>query len=211
MYIGGLMGCRGDAYTGAEALETGEARRFHSWQADRLAQAGADFLYAGIMPTLPEAIGMAQAMSDTGLPYIISFTLLKTGVLPDGTPLHAAIREIDAAVGHEPVCFMTNCVHPDTVSEALSQAFNKTTLVRERFRGIQANASPLSPEELDNAAGLRQDSPQSLAEALTKLSRAMNLKIIGGCCGTDEHSLTAMAEALIKEKALRLGGRDASG
>lgn len=201
MYVGGLMGCRGDAYTGAGALEAAEARRFHGWQADRLARAGADFLYAGIMPTLPEAVGMAQAMADTGLPYIISFTLLKTGMLPDKTPLHAAIERIDAAVGHGPVCYMTNCVHPDIVGEALSQPFNKTVLVRGRFRGIQANASPLPPEELDNAAELRRTSPQSLAQSLKALGCVMDLKIVGGCCGTDERFLAAMAEAMTGGKA----------
>ena len=33
MYIGGLMGCKGDAYTGEEALNLEEAIDFHSWQA----------------------------------------------------------------------------------------------------------------------------------------------------------------------------------
>ena len=75
MYIGGLMGCRGDAYTGEGALGTQEARSFHAWQADLFKEAGTDFLYAGIMPVLAEAEGMAMAMSDTGLPYIISFTV----------------------------------------------------------------------------------------------------------------------------------------
>ncbi len=75
MYVGGLMGCRGDAYTGENALSKRDARIFHKWQADLFCAAEADFLYAGIMPTLPEATGMAQAMSETELPYIISFTI----------------------------------------------------------------------------------------------------------------------------------------
>lgn len=91
MYVGGLMGCRGDAYTGQGALAQREARVFHSWAAQRFAQAGADFLMAGIMPTLPEAAGMAQAMGETGLPYLISFTLRGDGCLIDGAPLSQAI------------------------------------------------------------------------------------------------------------------------
>lgn len=74
MYIGGLMGCKGDAYTGEGALSETEARDFHLWQAELFKAAGADFLYAGIMPALFEAAGMAQAMAETGVPYMISFT-----------------------------------------------------------------------------------------------------------------------------------------
>ena len=40
-----------------------EALEFHRWLAECFHKAGADFLYAGIMPTLPEAAGMAQAMA----------------------------------------------------------------------------------------------------------------------------------------------------
>ena len=44
-----------------------------------LNEADVDFLYAGIMPVLSEAAGMARAMSETGLPYIISFTVQQNG------------------------------------------------------------------------------------------------------------------------------------
>ena len=57
-----------------------------------------DFLYAGIIPALSEAMGMAGAMADSGLPYIISFTIQEDGRLIDGTAIHDAITEIDRAV-----------------------------------------------------------------------------------------------------------------
>ncbi len=79
MYIGGLMGCRGDAYTGWDALDADQSYRFHAWQAGAFADAGADYLFAGIMPTVREAAGMARAMADTGLPYMISFTIRRDG------------------------------------------------------------------------------------------------------------------------------------
>ena len=62
MYLGALMGCRGDAYRADEVLSQEQAWEFHSWAADAFARAGAEFLYAGIMPAKSEAIGMAQAM-----------------------------------------------------------------------------------------------------------------------------------------------------
>ena len=81
MCVGGLMGCRGDAYTGEGALPRQEARAFHRWQAEAFRRAGADFLLAGILPTAPEAQGMAQAMAETGLPYVLSLTLRRDGRL----------------------------------------------------------------------------------------------------------------------------------
>ena len=125
-----------------------QARAFHRWQAEALAGAGLDYLYAGIMPTLPEALGMAQAMGDTGLPYIISFTIQKDGRLIDGTAVDAAIGAIDEGTARPPVCYMTNCVHPDIALQALEQPFNRTERVRARFWGIQANASPLPYDQL---------------------------------------------------------------
>lgn len=50
-------------------------------------EAKVDFLYAGIMPALVEAIGMARAMENTGLPYIISFMIRSDGKLIDGTTI----------------------------------------------------------------------------------------------------------------------------
>lgn len=193
MYVGGLMGCKGDAYTGEDALSESDARTFHKWQADLFCKAKADFLYAGIMPTLPEAIGMAKAMSETGLPYIISFTIQKDGKLIDGTTISEAIVSIDNSVDVMPICYMTNCVHPSIVYEALSQPFNQNLLVKNRFLGIQANTSPLSYSELDNSSDLKCSEPIQFAEDMLKLRYISNIKIFGGCCGTDNRHMEQIA------------------
>ena len=151
------MGSRGDAYTGAGAPGRDEARDFHAWQAEALHGAGVDFLYAALMPALPESEGMAAAMGSTGLPCLFSFTLRRDGRLPDGTALSDAICRVDEACARAgckaPLCYMTNCVHPRLVREALLRPFNRTDAVQRRFRGIQANASPLDMEVLDGADG----------------------------------------------------------
>jgi S-methylmethionine-dependent homocysteine/selenocysteine methylase len=94
MYTGGLMGCKGDAYQATEVLSAAEAFSFHSWQADLFKNAGADFLFAGIMPALPEAVGMAKAMEQTELPYIISFMIRENGRLIDGHPFMTRLRKL---------------------------------------------------------------------------------------------------------------------
>lgn len=199
MYVGGLMGCKGDAYTGEGALTEDEAHRFHSWQANIFCDARVDFLYAGIMPTLPEATGMTEAMSDTLIPYIISFTVLRNGKLIDGTKICDAIETIDNIVEHRPICYMANCVHPTIVYEALSQPFNKNAIVQSRFLGIQANTSPLPYSELDNAVDLKLSEPTEFAEDMIRLKKDMHLKILGGCCGTDNRHMEAVASRLMEQ------------
>lgn len=85
-----------------------------------------------------EAMGMARAMEQTGIPYIISFTIQADGNLIDGTPIDEAIDRIDAATTNHPVCYMANCVHPRIVRQALLQPLNQTERVRRRFCGVQA-------------------------------------------------------------------------
>ncbi len=199
MFIGGLMGCKGDAYTGAGALPTEQAKTFHSWQADLFRQAEVDFLYAGIMPTLPEAIGMAQAMADTTLPYIISFTITENGCLIDHTPIARAIETIDNSLDTPPICYMANCIHPQLAQKALLQPFNHVPLVRERFLGIQANTSPLPYDQLDNALNLHTTDPATFAQDMLTLYNTCHLKIIGGCCGTDDRHMRATAQAIVRQ------------
>lgn len=202
MYVGGLLGCKGDAYTGDGALSTGDAKEFHNWQVDLLTQAGVDFLYAAIMPTLPEATGMAQAMADTGLPYIISFTLQKDGKLIDGTILSDAILHIDSLLDKKPACYMTNCVHPNIVYEALSQPYNNNDVVRNRFLGVQANTSSLSYTELDGSLDLKCSEPEAFAEDMVRLRSISKIKIFGGCCGTDHRHMEQVALKLKASKVI---------
>ncbi|MFT5871281.1 MAG: S-methylmethionine-dependent homocysteine/selenocysteine methylase [Clostridium sp.] len=196
VYIGGLMGCKGDAYKATDVLSEEEAFEFHSWQSSLFAKAKVDFLYAGIMPALSESIGMARAMENTSLPYIISFMIKNDGKLIDGTTINDAIIAIDNATNCNPLCYMTNCVHPKVVTEALSQSYNQTDIVKSRFKGIQANTSPLSPEELDGCCDLKTSDANSLASDMLKLYKDFSLKIYGGCCGTDETHMNEIAKRL---------------
>lgn len=198
VYIGGLAGCRGDAYDSRYHLTVEEAMQFHYPTVRAMAEAGVDYLFAGIMPQLTEAIGMANAMAATGLPYIISFMIRRDGRLMDGTFIHDAIEAIDKEATTRPLCYMANCVHPDVLHQALTHPHNDTLLVHERFQGIQANASALSPEELEGCTDLLSSSPDELADRLMTLLWDFPLKICGGCCGTDVRHLHRFAELLRK-------------
>lgn len=196
MYVGGLVGCKGDAYTGAGALDEKEAIEFHRWTVERFQKADVDFMFAGIMPCLPEAAGLAKAMDDAGIPYIISFTIQQDGKLIDGTTIADAIQYIDERTVNSPICYMANCVHPRILLNALMHPCNCLPIVRERFRGIQANTSPLSYEELDNSVDLKCSEPDEFAEEMMKLANIGNFQIWGGCCGTDNRHMECVAQKL---------------
>jgi len=195
--ISGLLGCAGDAYNPSEALGVDQARQFHSWQAGKLADTGIDFLIAETLPALSEAVGLSLALSDTGKPYIISFVVLADGTLLDGTPLSRAIVEIDAAANPKPLAFMINCTHPSIFRSALLNEKNSSPLVRERVKGLLANTAALSPEELDNSASLVEQDPDIFGESITSIGKELDMKILGGCCGTDDRHIKSIAEYLV--------------
>lgn len=197
-WIGGMVGCYGDAYTGEGALSQEEAASFHRWQINLLAQGGVDFLYGALLPTLPEATGLAQAMARTGLPYLLSFTIEKTGCLIDGTPIAAAIEWIDRKVSPAPLCYMTNCVHPAIVRQALSQPCNQKPCVKKRFLGIQGNTSPLPYDQLDRATDLLTSDPVSFAREEVGLLDMGPFQVFGGCCGTDGRHMEQIARLLAR-------------
>jgi len=194
--IGGLIGCRGDAYQPAEALETKEARVFHAWQAERLAAAGVDFLLGITLPAISEAAGLAAAMAATGRPFVLSFVVRPAGTLLDGTPLKDAVAAIDACVQPRPAAYLFNCTHPDFARAALGHPINSSPLVRQRVIGLLANTAALSPEALDGQEDLIGEEPARFAESMIDLSRDHGLRILGGCCGTDTRHIDALAGLL---------------
>jgi methionine synthase I (cobalamin-dependent) len=139
---------------------------------------------------------MAQAMEQTQIPYIISFMIRNNGCLIDGTSIHDAIIAIDEHVKVKPVCYMTNCVHPKVLYEALNWDFNRTEAVKRRFHGIQANTSPLPPEELDHSEDLKCSDAVTLAKEMLELSQIIDVKIYGGCCGTDHTHMEEIAKRI---------------
>lgn len=190
IFIGGLMGCKGDAYKPNESLNTGEAHAFHKSQVEALASAGVDFLFASTLPAACEALGLAHAMADTGLPYLLSFIVRPDGTLLDGLALDDAIAMIDDSTVPKPLGYMVNCVHAFNFRKAYETTFTK--LAKERVLGLQGNTSIKCPEELNDATELETEEPDVFAEQMYSLHRDFHLKILGGCCGTDHRHIAAI-------------------
>lgn len=198
IFIGGLMTCKGDAYRPEEALSEPGAADFHKLQAGTLAEAGVDYIMAATLPAVLEARGMATALADLGIPYVISFVIGPDGAVLDGTPLHSAIDQIDSITQHPPLFYLINCVHPTVFDQALTREVNVSRSVQKRLLGIQANTSSKSPEELDGLEQLDGSDPESFAEELLALHHKFGIKVIGGCCGTDQRHIEAIAEGVSK-------------
>jgi len=178
----------GEKILGVEASYTFHQRQTKQFQKEKI-----DFLFAGIMPEINETIGMAHAMAETNIPYIISFMLKKDGCLMDGTPLSDAIRIIDEQVVPKPIVYMANCIHPANLIEALNNDKNKVSSQLKRFSGIQANASMLSPEELNHCNTLQQGDFDKMTDDMCFLQQHFDFKIFGGCCGTNDEYLDMLA------------------
>jgi homocysteine S-methyltransferase len=191
------MSCRGDAYNPSEALSEKEAKRFHSWQADKLAEAGVDCLLAATLPALDEAMGLAAAQAATGKPYIISFVLRPEGTLLDNTPLKDAIATIDAKVHPRPTAYLANCTHASFFRSAISHQKQAYPQITKRIIGLLANTAALDPEALDDSENLIGENPKAFGNDLARLKDEYDLKILGGCCGTDERHIGALANNLL--------------
>ncbi len=196
VYVGGLVGCRGDAYQPAEALPAGEAAAFHEPQVRTLAVAGVDFLMAATLPAVCEALGIARAMAACGVPYVLSFVVRPTGTLLDDTPLAEAVAQIDAAARPPPLAYAVNCVHPRVFAQALLAAMRTSPDVKDRVLGLQANTSALSPQELDHLGQLDSAEPEPFAQAMLDVHEQLGTRILGGCCGTDDRHIRCLAQRI---------------
>jgi homocysteine S-methyltransferase len=190
--IGGLMGCKGDAYDPKCALSAEDAFLFHQPQARELTEAGADFLIASTIPSVSEGLGMARAMTLFG-DCIVSFVIRRNGTLLDGTSLVNAIRLIDSSVPVQPLGYMVNCVHPRVFNDAMVNLRGGEGILEKRLLGLQANTSQKSPEELDGSPDLLTEDPEVFGEVLNDVRCRYGLRIVGGCCGTDNRHIQRIA------------------
>ena len=87
---------------------------------------------------------------------------------------------------------MINCAHPTHFQSVL----NPEQKWVGRILGVRANASCKSHAELDECTELDCGNPQALGRELAELRRVLpNLRVLGGCCGTDIRHLQAIAQA----------------
>lgn len=184
--VGGVVGPRGDGYRSDGPVDPVEAADYHHAQLVAFAAGGAERATALTITEVGEAIGIARAAADVGLPAAIGFTVETDGRLPDGTALPDAVASVDADT--PPAYFVINCAHPTHIRRGLEDG-----AWRERIGGLRVNASTMSHAELDEADVLDDGNPSQLAADQKPLLAAFpNIEVLGGCCGTDARHIAHM-------------------
>ncbi|MEM7143802.1 MAG: homocysteine S-methyltransferase family protein [Verrucomicrobiota bacterium] len=190
--ISGCIGPRGDGYSPSTQMSPDESASYHEHQVRTFTDAGVDLISAMTLNYVEEAIGIANAAQAAGVSSVISYTVETDGRLPTGETLGDAIRRTDAETNNAASYFMINCAHPTHFEDAFEGDEDWT----HRIRGIRANASALSHEELDNSETLDDGDPEDLAQRICELQKLLpNLNVYGGCCGTDHRHIRAIGEA----------------
>jgi homocysteine S-methyltransferase len=191
--VSGCLGPRGDGYVVGETMDVEEAERYHASQAAVLGGAGVDLLSALTLTYAEEAIGIVRAAGRQRMPVVISFTVETDGRLPSGQELGDAIAQVDRETGGAAAYFMVNCAHPTHFAHVLEPGAPWL----ERIVGLRANASTKSHAELDASDELDDGDPDDLAERYRSLRDVLpRLAVVGGCCGTDERHIAAVARAV---------------
>lgn len=190
--LSGCVGPRGDGYKPENKMTAEEAQKYHSMQIEVFSQTPVDIISAFTINYVEEAIGIARAAGAATLPVVISFTVETNGKLPTGMSLKEAIEHVDKSVSQPPLYFMINCAHPNHFSPPLQAGKNEEWT--KRIKGLRANSSCKSHAELDEATELDRGNPQELGIEHKKLKETFTqLNVFGGCCGTDEEHVLAIA------------------
>ena len=187
--IGALIGPRHDCYKPEWAPTAEESEIFHQTQIEALAATAIDFLLAQTLPSVAEAIGIAKAMARTGKPFLLSLCTGTDGSVLDGTTLPEAMKTIDHSLSpaSRPIGYLVNCTHP----KFLLAAYRPGELTR--LIGIQANGSSRDVTRLDGATSTVADPIDSWAASMMELHHQHQVPILGGCCGTNNAHLQALA------------------
>lgn len=191
--VNGVVGPRGDGYVVGHEMTADQAADYHRPQVSALAEAGVEQVAMLTIPYVAEAVGFVRAAHEVGVPCVASFTVETDGRLPSGVTVRDAVQVVDHETDGSAVGFMLNCAHPDHVSPALDE----DEWVR-RLVGFRGNASRMSHAELDAAAQLDAGDPEQLAQAYAALLRRLPaVDVVGGCCGTDDRHVRAIADACL--------------
>ncbi|SCW30284.1 homocysteine S-methyltransferase [Rhizobium mongolense subsp. loessense] len=196
--VSGAIGPRGDGYK-AGAMNASEAEDYHGQQIAAFAGTAADMVTAFTLTNIDEAIGVARAAKVHGMPSAISFTVETDGRLVTGRSIQDAIETTDMATGGAPAYYMINCAHPTHFEAALDHDSGWV----KRIYGIRANASMMSHAELDDSETLDAGDPIDFGNRYRRLLSSMpQLRVLGGCCGTDHRHVTAICEACLPPQAV---------
>jgi S-methylmethionine-dependent homocysteine/selenocysteine methylase len=191
--IAGIVGPRGDAYQQNRTITADEAEEYHSVQLETLRRADVDLVSAMTFNNVPEGVGVARAAAKAGLPLSLSFIVDANGRLATGASLKDAVETVDEQAGDaRPDFYSVNCAHPVEFEPALVEG-----PWLERLRGLRPNASMADKQALCQIGHLEAGDPELLGAHMGGLARRFpQIDVWGGCCGTWDDHLSAIAQQL---------------
>jgi len=199
IFIAGIIGPRGDAYSLNSTITAAAAEEYHLVQLRTLASAGVDLVTALTFNSVPESVGSARAAARVNLPLGISFTLdSSTSRLKSGPTLREAIEATDRESGEaRPDFYGVNCSHPLEFQPALEPGDWAS-----RIRMLRPNASAMDKISLCKIGHLEEGDPQELGRLMGELARLYpHIDIWGGCCGTWDKHLGQIAHRIKQVRA----------
>ena len=162
-------------------------------------EAKADLVTGLTMTNINEACGLVLSAKENNIAVVVSFTVELDGNLPSGESLEEAVLVIDALTESYPVYYMINCAHP---VHFLKKLENDNSW-KARIQGIRSNASCKSHAELDESTELDSGDVIELGNWYKKLqSKLPNLRVYGGCCGTDVSHIKSIWDIISQKEFL---------
>lgn len=191
--IVGVVGPRGDAYGQNRTITADEAEEYHGVQIETLRRTGVDLVGAMTFNNVPEGVGVARAAASAGLPLSLSFMVDSAGRLLTGPSLKEAVEAVDKQAGDaRPDFYGINCSHPVEFEPALVAG-----QWLERIRSLRPNASTAEKQALCQIGHLEAGDPELLGAQMGALARRLpHIDVWGGCCGTWDDHLRAVAQQL---------------
>ena len=191
--ICGCVGPRGDAYALDRGITAEEAEEYHAVQLETLRNCGVDIVWGATFNNIPEAVGLSRAAARVGLPLNLHFTLTGEHRLRSGPSLREAIESTDAQAGEaRPDSYGINCSHPVEFQPALESGD-----WTRRIRALRPNAAKMDKIALCKLNHIEEGDPEELGQMMGGLARRYpRIDIWGGCCGTWERHIDAIARGV---------------
>jgi 5-methyltetrahydrofolate--homocysteine methyltransferase len=187
-FVAGSMGPTTKAISVTGGVNFDQLRESYYEQAAGLIEGGADIL---LLETCQDTrnvkagvLGIQQLSREIGqpIPLMISVTIEPMGTMLAGQSIEALWASLDHV---DVISLGLNCA---TGPEFMTDHIRTLHSLTSRFVSCYPNAG------LPNEEGRYRETPTSLAEQLSRFVDRGWLNIVGGCCGTTEHHIRAIAQ-----------------
>ncbi|PYJ68998.1 MAG: hypothetical protein DME75_11945 [Verrucomicrobia bacterium] len=168
-----------DGYATGEALNAEVGFAYHREQAETLAALAVDLLYAPTFPAFSELYGAARAIGANR-----KAVCARADVAPGRNDARRNCARRSYSTHRcrrfpRSAALMIGCLYPTHAQTALRALRAARPDLVTRVRGLKANASPLSPEELDKLRRLAATDCQTWALDGLACAREFGLTILG--------------------------------